>query len=93
MICWPYFSDQLINCRYACAEWGVGMEINTDVERNEVENVVRELMEGEKGREMKKKAMEWKRQAERATSFDGSSYLNFNKLVKEVLLSKPSFEN
>ncbi|KAL3515527.1 hypothetical protein ACH5RR_022429 [Cinchona calisaya] len=88
MICWPFFADQLINCRYACVEWGVGMEVNVNVERNEVENVVRELMDGEKGVAMRRKAMEWKRKAEEATGLDGSSFLNFNRIVNAVLLSK-----
>lgn len=37
------------------------MEINADVNRDQVEKLVRELMEGEKGKEMKRKAMEWKK--------------------------------
>lgn len=88
MICWPFFADQLINCRYACQEWGVGMEIDTNVKRNEVEKTVRELIEGDKGREMKRKAMDWKLKAEEATGLAGSSYLSFNRLVKEVMLSE-----
>ncbi|KAG5250993.1 UDP-glucuronosyltransferase family protein [Salix suchowensis] len=55
MICWPFFAEQQTNCRYCCTEWGVGMEINSVVERGEVESLVRELMGGEKGREMKGK--------------------------------------
>uniref|UniRef100_A0A0D9X1M5 Uncharacterized protein n=1 Tax=Leersia perrieri TaxID=77586 RepID=A0A0D9X1M5_9ORYZ len=27
MICWPFFSEQVTNCRYACEEWGVGVEM------------------------------------------------------------------
>ncbi|CAL5441378.1 unnamed protein product [Camellia sinensis] len=91
MICWPFFANQQINCRYCCAEWGVGMEIDNDVKRDEVEKLVRELMEGEKGLEMKKKAMEWKKmaaEANGANGANGSSSLNLDKLVKEVLLSK-----
>lgn len=85
MLCWPFFADQLINCRYVCDEWGVGMEIKSDVRRDEVGFVVRELLEGEKGRMMKQKAMEWKRKAAEAIAPGGSSYLNLEKLVKEVL--------
>ncbi|PRQ52310.1 putative 7-deoxyloganetin glucosyltransferase [Rosa chinensis] len=48
MLCWPFFSDQLTNCWYACNEWGIGMEISNDVKRGEVEKLVRELMGGEK---------------------------------------------
>ncbi|KAF5191038.1 Udp-glycosyltransferase 85a8 [Thalictrum thalictroides] len=61
------------------------MEIDNNVKRNEVESLVRELMEGEKGKEMKLKAMEWKMKAEEATSPTGLSYKNIDKLVKEIL--------
>ncbi|CAK9183401.1 unnamed protein product [Ilex paraguariensis] len=88
MVCWPFFADQQTNCRYCCSEWGIGMEIDSDVKRDEVETLVRLLMEGEKGKKMKKKAMEWKKMAEEATGPNGSSTLSLDRLVNEVLLSK-----
>ncbi|XP_073266356.1 7-deoxyloganetin glucosyltransferase-like [Populus alba] len=87
MLCWPFFADQQTNCRYTCSEWGIGMEIDNNVKRDKVEKLVRELMEGEKGKSMKKKAMEWKKLAEEANGPSGSSSMNLDKLVKEVLLS------
>ncbi|XP_077214019.1 7-deoxyloganetin glucosyltransferase-like [Tasmannia lanceolata] len=81
VICWPFFAEQQTNCRFACADWGIGMEIDNDVKRDEVERLVRELMEGEKGKEMRNKAMEWKVKAEKATTKGGSSYVNIDKLV------------
>ncbi|KAK7824697.1 7-deoxyloganetin glucosyltransferase [Quercus suber] len=27
MISWPFFAEQLTNCRYCCVEWGIGIEI------------------------------------------------------------------
>ncbi|KAB1220339.1 UDP-glycosyltransferase 85A2 [Morella rubra] len=59
--------DQQTNCKYACNDWGIGMEIDNLVKREVVEKLVRELMEGEKGRRMKKKVMEWKNLAVEAT--------------------------
>lgn len=88
LICWPFFADQQTNCRYCCIEWGIGVEIDNDVKRDEVEKVVRELMDGEKGKEMKKAAMEWKDQAEEACRPGGSSYQNLEKVIGQVLLSK-----
>ncbi|XP_058191929.1 7-deoxyloganetin glucosyltransferase-like isoform X1 [Rhododendron vialii] len=88
VICWPFFAEQPTNCWYSCGEWGIGMEIDTDVRREEVERQVRELMEGEKGKKMKSKVMEWKEKAEEAAGPGGSSYLNLDKLITEVLLSK-----
>ncbi|KAJ4829750.1 hypothetical protein Tsubulata_049483 [Turnera subulata] len=86
MICWPFFADQQTNCKYICNEWGVGMEIDNNVKRDEVEKLVRELMEGEKGKKMKEKAMEWKKLAEEATGPNGSSSINLESLINEVLL-------
>ncbi|KAK1440282.1 hypothetical protein QVD17_06107 [Tagetes erecta] len=87
MICWPFFAEQQTNCRYCCVKWGIGMEIDTDVKREEVEAQVREMMDGESGKMMKSNALEWKKKAEEAVAIDGSSYLNFEKLVS-VLLKK-----
>ncbi|CAA2958277.1 7-deoxyloganetin glucosyltransferase-like [Olea europaea subsp. europaea] len=87
MICWPFFADQFINCRFSCTEWGVGLEIDNNVDRVEVEKIVRELIDGEKGKKMKNKAVEWMKKAKGATEINGSSHLNFDKFV-EVLLSK-----
>ncbi|KAF3946344.1 hypothetical protein CMV_027380 [Castanea mollissima] len=88
MLCLPFFSDQQTNCKYTCNEWAIGMEIDFDVKREEVEKMVRELLEGDKGKKMKKKAMEWKKLAEEATGPLGSSSINLKNLVSDVLLSK-----
>lgn len=84
MVCWPFFAEQQLNCLFACREWGIGMEIDTNVRRDEVEKLVRELMEGEKGMEMKRKAMGWKKEAEEAIKPGGSSFKNLQKLVAEL---------
>ena len=51
MLCWPFFADQQINYKYTCNEWNIGIEIDNDVKKEKVENLVRELMEGSKGQE------------------------------------------
>ncbi|RRT47887.1 hypothetical protein B296_00035906 [Ensete ventricosum] len=87
MLSWPFFAEQQTNCRYACTEWGIAMEIDNDVKREEVEALIRKLMGGgEKGREMRKKAMEWKEKARLATQPGGSSFVNMERLIKDVLL-------
>jgi hypothetical protein len=84
-ICWPFFAEQQTNCRYLCSTWKMGMEINHDVEREEITELVMEMMKGEKGKEMKQKSLEWKKKAKIATDLKGSSYNNFHKLITEVL--------
>jgi len=88
MICWPAWAEQCTNCWFLCKHWGLGLEI-TNVTREEVERLVRELMVGENGKMMKAKALEWKKVAEDAvTAPTGSSYMNFDNLINNVLLSK-----
>ncbi|XP_061345945.1 7-deoxyloganetin glucosyltransferase-like [Gastrolobium bilobum] len=90
VICWPFFSEQPTNYRFCCVEWGIGLQIGgDDVKRNRVESLVRELMEGQQGKVLTKKALEWKKLAEDvAIHKDGSSFMNFDNMVRQVLLSE-----
>jgi hypothetical protein len=88
MLCWPFFGDQPTDCRFICNEWEIGIEIDTNVKREEVEKLVNELMVGEKGKKMRKKAMELKKKVEEDTRPGGRSYMNLDKVIKEVLLKQ-----
>ncbi|CDP01080.1 unnamed protein product [Coffea canephora] len=70
MICWPFFADQQTNCWLCCTKW--------------VESLVSELMAGEKGKEMKKKATDWKKLAEVAVT---DANLKLENLIHQVLLN------
>ncbi|KAL4614839.1 hypothetical protein ACB092_07G081800 [Castanea dentata] len=85
MISWPFFAEQQTNCRYCCTEWGIGMGIDNNVHRDDVEKLVRELMDGERGKEMKKNVMDLKTKAKEATKSGDSSYKNMENLITEVL--------
>lgn len=67
MVCWPFFADQQTNCWFACNKWRIGMKMDNNVKRDEVEKLVKELMEGKSGAKMKSQVMECKK-AEEATS-------------------------
>ncbi|XP_059433579.1 linamarin synthase 2-like [Corylus avellana] len=82
VICWPFFADQQTNCRYACTTWGIGTEVNHNVKRDEIEAVVKEVMEGDKGKEMRQKTLEWKKKAMVATDIGGSSYKSFERFIE-----------
>ncbi|KAI3457317.1 hypothetical protein Pfo_013980 [Paulownia fortunei] len=84
MICWPFFAEQQTNCWYCCTQWGIGMEIDSDVKRDEVESLVSKLMIGEEGQEMKRRTMEWKNLAHESAK--NSSYQNLEKVINQVLL-------
>lgn len=87
MICWPQAVDQATNCRLACTQWGIGIEIGNVLKRDVVEKAVRVLMEGEMGKEMREKVSEWKRCAIEATESGGRSVLNLQRLIEDVLLN------
>ncbi|KAG4925165.1 hypothetical protein JHK87_050705 [Glycine soja] len=84
MLCWPFFADQPTNCRYIYNEWEIGIEIDTNVKREEVEKLVNDLMAGEKGKKMRQKIVELKKKAEEATTPSGCSFMNLDKIIKEV---------
>ncbi|KAM7529373.1 hypothetical protein LguiB_032783 [Lonicera macranthoides] len=54
--------------------------------KDDVEKLVRELMEGEKGKKMKNKALGWKEIAEKATSPGGSSSTSLENVLKKYIL-------
>uniref|UniRef100_A0A0E0KP25 Glycosyltransferase n=1 Tax=Oryza punctata TaxID=4537 RepID=A0A0E0KP25_ORYPU len=87
MVCWPFFAEQQTNCRYKCTEWGIGTEIPDDVRRGEVEALIREAMDGEKGREMRRRVAELRESAVAAAQQDGRSMKNLDRLIDEVLLA------
>ena len=91
MLCWPFFAEQQTNCRYACAEWGVGMEVAGDVRREALEARIREAMAGDKRWEMRRRrAEEWKEAAVRATQPGGRALTNLDDLIRDVLLPSKS---
>ncbi|XBI76381.1 hypothetical protein VPH35_069624 [Triticum aestivum] len=87
MVCWPFFTEQQTNCRYKCTEWGIGMEIGEEVTRTEVKAILREAMEGEKGREMRRCALKLQESAVASARHDGRSMRNVDRLIHEVLLA------
>ncbi|CAA6658841.1 unnamed protein product [Spirodela intermedia] len=91
MLCWPFFTEQHINCRSSCAEWGIGMEIDGDVRREEVRSLIAELMEGEKGKEMRRRAREWKERTVDATKPGGTSSRKLDELVRMLLTPAAGF--
>ncbi|CAA0842333.1 UDP-glycosyltransferase 85A2 [Striga hermonthica] len=91
MISWPFFAEQQTNCRYVCRDWGMGVEIEGEVRRDKVAELVKVLMEGEKGKEMRKRAAGWKEKARLAVGPDGSSYKNLESVVENDPISARNF--
>ncbi|RLM75203.1 7-deoxyloganetin glucosyltransferase-like [Panicum miliaceum] len=64
------------------------MEIGGEVRRDEVAAIIKEAMDGEKGREMRRRAEEWKEKAVKLTLPGGPAETNIDRVIDEVLLSK-----
>ncbi|KAI3685311.1 hypothetical protein L6452_34553 [Arctium lappa] len=64
-----------------CNQWGIAMEIDGDVDRKQVEKLVRILMVEETGEDMRGMARVWKKKVESM-----SSLLNIDNLINQVLL-------
>ncbi|KAK0605837.1 hypothetical protein LWI29_031199 [Acer saccharum] len=59
--------------------------VNQDVKREDIEALVKEMMEGEKGKQMRKNVIEWGKKALADTKIGGKSYNNFERCIKEAL--------
>ncbi|OEL21584.1 7-deoxyloganetic acid glucosyltransferase [Dichanthelium oligosanthes] len=81
MVCWPFFADQQVNSRFVGAVWGNGLDMKDVCERDVVERTVREAMESA---EVRRSAGALAEQVERDIADDGSSALEFKRLVSFI---------
>lgn len=88
----PFMAEQHLNARFVAEEIGVGLRIMPSngsmrgfVKSNEVEKRVRELMEGTKREEIRKKVKKFAEAACGATREGGSSWRNLDQLIRDVI--------
>ncbi|KAJ3679978.1 hypothetical protein LUZ60_016256 [Juncus effusus] len=92
MIGWPLMADQYYNSKMLVEEWGVCVEVargnmgNSTVDNEKIKEVIETVMgENEKGKEMKKKALEIKDIMKRAwEEQDGSSTKGLEKFFRAI---------
>ncbi|RLN33188.1 DIMBOA UDP-glucosyltransferase BX8-like [Panicum miliaceum] len=87
MLCRPCFGDQMGNARYVERAWRVGVALDGELERGEVEAAIAAVMGGgEAGAGMRRRPAVLKsRAAECCVAEAGSSCLNVDKLVKHIM--------
>ena len=85
MICWPYFANQQINSRFVSEVWKLGMDMKDVCGRFLVEKMVNHLMEETMEIFMKSIAKK-ARLAKESVSEGGSSYCNWDHLIKDIRL-------
>lgn len=89
MICMPCFTDQMVNARYVSHVWKVGVQFEGGVERGEIVRMIRELMEGKEGVEIRDRALNLKEKATLCWTQGGSSYRSMDGLVNYILSFQP----
>ncbi|KAA8549335.1 hypothetical protein F0562_001019 [Nyssa sinensis] len=64
MVCRPCFGDQRMNARCLSHVWRVGLELENELQRGEIERTIRRLMVGKEGEEMRRSAIDLKLKVE-----------------------------
>ncbi|KAL5865542.1 hypothetical protein ACOSQ3_003056 [Xanthoceras sorbifolium] len=89
MVAVPHFADQPTNAKYVVDVWGTGVRAFPDekgiMTREVVENCIKEIMEGEKGKEIKENAKKWKNLAREAIDEGGSSDKDIDEFVARLV--------
>ncbi|CAN0854564.1 UDP-glucose iridoid glucosyltransferase [Linum grandiflorum] len=85
LVCRPNFADQKVTARYVTHVWRVGFQLEGDeLEREEVGRILRRLMIGEEGEEIRRRAEEVKGKVEIETRKGGSSVNDLDELVAMI---------
>lgn len=89
MVGMPQFLDQMTNAYFLETVWAVGVQPKVDEKglatRGEIDRCISEVMHEERGREIKKNAMQWKKFAKEAVDEGGSSDKNINEIVARLV--------
>ena len=88
LVAMPQWTDQTTNAKFIVELWQVGVRVKVDekgiVTREEIENCVKQVMEGETGKELKRNAVKWKELAKVAMDEGGSSDKNIDEFVSQL---------
>ncbi|CAI9763203.1 unnamed protein product [Fraxinus pennsylvanica] len=93
ILAWPMMAEQLLNAKMVVEEIKIGLRVETVngssnkfVQAESLKNQMKELMEGEKGDEVRKKVKEVAETARNSMKEGGSSWITLNELIKEIHL-------
>ncbi|KHN30949.1 UDP-glycosyltransferase 87A2 [Glycine soja] len=92
MLTFPLFLDQVPNSRQILEEWKNGWELKRSdlgsaelITKDEIVQVIREFMDLGKRKEIRDRALEFKGICDRAVAEGGSSNVNLDAFIKDVL--------
>ncbi|XP_023728735.1 UDP-glycosyltransferase 90A1 [Lactuca sativa] len=91
ILAWPMMAEQPLNARMVVEEIKIGLRVETCdgsvkgfVTSEGLKKMVKELMEGDKGKEVRKKVKEIGEAAKEAMTEGGSSWRTLNELIDEL---------
>nr|5U6N_A Chain A, UDP-glycosyltransferase 74F2 [Arabidopsis thaliana]5U6N_B Chain B, UDP-glycosyltransferase 74F2 [Arabidopsis thaliana]5V2J_A Chain A, UDP-glycosyltransferase 74F2 [Arabidopsis thaliana]5V2J_B Chain B, UDP-glycosyltransferase 74F2 [Arabidopsis thaliana] len=89
MVAMPQWTDQPMNAKYIQDVWKAGVRVKTEKEsgiakREEIEFSIKEVMEGERSKEMKKNVKKWRDLAVKSLNEGGSTDTNIDTFVSRV---------
>ncbi|KAK1440859.1 hypothetical protein QVD17_06691 [Tagetes erecta] len=91
ILAWPMMAEQPLNAKMVVEEIKIGLRVETCdgsvkgfVKSDGLKKMIKELMEGEKGKEVRKKVKEVGVAAKEAMADGGSSWRTLKELIKEV---------
>ncbi|GLT48942.1 hypothetical protein SLA2020_225300 [Shorea laevis] len=89
MVAMPQWTDQPTDAKFVEDVWKVGVRVRVEedgiVRREEIECCIREVVEGERGKEMKENAKKWKELSVKAVCEGGSSDKNIDDFVSRLI--------
>ncbi|BFG34036.1 hypothetical protein CerSpe_203100 [Prunus speciosa] len=83
MLCRPCSSDQKVNARYVSQVWKIGLQLENELERRQIERAVKKFMVDDDGKGMRVRARDLKEKIE-VSMKGGSSYHCLNELVELI---------
>ncbi|RZC51082.1 hypothetical protein C5167_019502 [Papaver somniferum] len=87
----PQWTDQPTNAKLIADEWKVGVRVKVSDDekgiwtKKDLEVSIREVMEGDRGKEMKKNSIKWRQLAQQAVGLGGSSDQNLDEFVATLI--------
>ncbi|KAH9794026.1 hypothetical protein WN944_011263 [Citrus x changshan-huyou] len=89
MVAMPQWSDQSTNAKYILDVWKTGLKFPI-VKRDAIADCISEILEGERGKELRRNAGKWRKLAKEAVAKGGSSDSNIDEFVASLACSKNS---
>ncbi|KAH7572925.1 hypothetical protein JRO89_XS03G0034600 [Xanthoceras sorbifolium] len=88
LVAMPQYSEQKMNAKFIADVWEIGVRVRVNekgiVTKEEIEKCVRQIMEGERGQQIKGNSQKFKKLAKEAVDDGGSSDKNIHEFVAKL---------